>query len=113
MHWLIISTSLTFAQNFSNASRRVWSDKKESIFFSVRPEEQIILTKLSHRDKIKPGVRLLYFMSARVWSDEIKTRYFSSNRLSMIREEPFDLNGDKKTKYFECGRPVKSRKIYF
>ena len=32
MHCLTILTSLTFAQDFSNASRRVWSDKNKGSF---------------------------------------------------------------------------------
>ena len=47
MHCLTILTNLTFAQEFSNASRRVCDPKKKkgSVYAEV-PEEQIILAKL-------------------------------------------------------------------
>ena len=32
MHCITILTSLTFAQDFPNASRRLWSDKKKGSF---------------------------------------------------------------------------------
>ena len=66
-------------------------DKKikwKDLFQAALPETQIILAKLSHLDKIEPGSRPLYFVSARVFLYSGEKKYMlHKNRLSKMREE--------------------------
>ena len=80
------------------------------------PQENIISTKLSHHDKIEPGARLLYFMSVRVfvYSGGANARFFTSGRLSKIREEwPFDIYYDKRNIFYMRPAEQNEERIHF
>ena len=83
--------------------------KRKDLFQSAVPEKQIILTKLSHRDKIKPGARLQYFVSMRVCFDAPKKYILHTHR--WVKYKKLSTSPVIGEKYSVCGRLSKIMKI--
>ena len=98
----------------SNASQHVGGlIKRKGTFHAAVPEEQIILAKLSHHDKIEPGTRLLYFGNARVRVPSWKNNKIFDIKTGWVKYENLSTSTVIKVIYFVCGRRVKSGKMNF